>query len=179
MNAMSNDLVLVVGSGNAALCAAVSAAESGARVHMLERAPEDARGGNSAYTGAAFRVVYDGLEDLRRLVPDLGDEEAARSDFGRYTAEQFFDELIAMSNLRADAELVGTLVDDSLDTLLWMRTHGVRFIPIHGRQSFVVDGKHRFWGGLTGRSRAAASASSTACSRGPRSWACACPMTTR
>lgn len=149
MSTPASDRVLVVGSGNAALCAAVSAAESGARVHVLERAPEHARGGNSAYTGGAFRVVYDGLADLKRLVPDLGEDEAARADFGSYTAVQFFDELMALSNLRADPELVGTLVDESLDTLLWMCTQGVRFIPIHGRQSFVVDGKHRFWGGLT------------------------------
>lgn len=141
--------VIVVGGGNAALCAALSAAENGARVLVLERAPEHARGGNSAFTGGAFRVVYDGVEDMKRLVPDLTPEDLERSDFGSYTASRYFDELIEMSNYRADADLVSTLVDGSLDTLLWMRTHGVRFIPIHGRQSFLVDGKHRFWGGLT------------------------------
>jgi tricarballylate dehydrogenase len=141
--------VIVVGGGNAAMCAAVSAAEQGARVLVLERAPQHARGGNSAFTGAAFRVVYDGVEDIKRLVPDLSQDELERSDFGAYTASQYYDELIGMSNFRADADLVSTLVDGSLDTLLWMRTHGIRFIPIHGRQSFVVDGKHRFWGGLT------------------------------
>lgn len=141
--------VIVVGSGNAAMCAAISAAESGAKVVVVERAPQHARGGNSAYSGAAFRVVYDGLEDMKRLVPDLTPDELAHSDFGSYPASRYFDELIEMSNWRADADLVSTLVDNSLDTVLWMRTHGVRFIPIHGRQSFVVDGKHRFWGGLT------------------------------
>lgn len=141
--------VIVVGAGNAALCAALSAAEAGVRVLVLERAPEGARGGNSAFTGGAFRVAYDGVEDIRRLVPDLGAEEEARSDFGSYTAEQFFDDLIGMSNLRADPELVDTVVGSSLPTLLWMRSQGVRFIPIHGRQSFLVDGRHKFWGGLT------------------------------
>jgi tricarballylate dehydrogenase len=141
--------VIVVGGGNAAMCAAISAAEQGARVLVLERAPQHARGGNSAFTGAAFRVVYDGIDDIKRLVPDLTPDEEARSDFGAYTASQYFDELIEMSNFRADGDLVSTLVDGSLDTMLWMRTHGIRFIPIHGRQSFVVDGKHRFWGGLT------------------------------
>ena len=141
--------VLVVGAGNAALCAALSAAEHGARVLVLERAPAQARGGNSAFTGGAFRVVYDGLDDIRRLVPDLSDDEATRSDFGSYTAQRYFDELIEMSNFRADADLVETLVDNSLDTLLWMRGHGVRWIPIHGRQSFVVNGRNTFWGGLT------------------------------
>ncbi|MDB5420808.1 MAG: putative dehydrogenase, partial [Brevundimonas sp.] len=63
--------VLVIGAGNAALCAALSAAEGGARVVVLERAPRDNRGGNSAYTGGAFRMAYDGVEDIRRAVPDL------------------------------------------------------------------------------------------------------------
>ena len=141
--------VLVVGAGNAALCAAISAAEAGASVLVLERSPEDARGGNSAYTGGAFRVAYEGAEDIYRLVPDLSDEERAKSDFGTYPKSQFFDELVEMSGLRADADLVEILVNRSFDTLQWMRTQGVRFIPIHGRQSFVVDGKNKFWGGLT------------------------------
>ena len=140
--------VLVVGAGNAALCAALAAAEQGARVLVLERAPESARGGNSAYTGGAFRVAYDGAQDIARLA-DLSEDELARSDFGTYPASQFFDELIEMSGLRADADLVDVLVNNSFETLQWMRSQGVRFIPIHGRQSFVVDGKHKFWGGLT------------------------------
>ena len=141
--------VIVVGAGNAALCAAVSAAEAGASVLVLERAPMGARGGNSAYTGGAFRVAYDGEADIRRLVPDLSDEEAARSDFGTYTESRFFDDLVELSGWRADGDLVATVTGESLETLLWMRTHGVRWLPIHGRQSFLVDGKHRFWGGLT------------------------------
>lgn len=141
--------VLVVGAGNAALCAAVSAAEQGMRVMVLERAPEQARGGNSVFTGGAFRVAYDGLDDIRRLVPDLTDEEATKSDFGTYPFDRYFDDLIELSGMRANPDLVETVVGRSLDTLLWMRTQGVRFIPIHGRQSFVVDGRHKFWGGLT------------------------------
>jgi succinate dehydrogenase/fumarate reductase flavoprotein subunit len=50
--------VIVVGAGNAATCAALSARENGARVLMPEIAPEEARGRNSAFTGGAFRVVY-------------------------------------------------------------------------------------------------------------------------
>jgi len=141
--------VLVVGAGNAALCAALAAAEQGASVLVLERAPESARGGNSAYTGGAFRVAYDGAQDIARLVADLSEDELARSDFGAYPASQFFDELIEMSGLRADPDLVEVLVNNSFETLQWMRSQGVRFIPIHGRQSFLVDGKHKFWGGLT------------------------------
>jgi tricarballylate dehydrogenase len=141
--------VLVVGAGNAALCAAIAAAEKGARVTMLERAPESARGGNSAFTGGCFRTVYNGVEDIARLVPDLTDEERESSDFGRYDAEKFYLDLCELSGYRADPVLIDLLVEQSLPTLLWMREQGVRFLPAYGRQSFKVDGRNIFWGGLT------------------------------
>src|SRR6266567_2610148 len=72
--------VIVVGAGNAATCAALSVQEGGARVLMLEIASEEARGGNSAFTGGAFRVVYHGGEDLARLIPDMN-EILIRSSF--------------------------------------------------------------------------------------------------
>ena len=56
---------IVVGGGNAALCAALSAREHGAKVLLLERAPEDQRGGNSSYTGGGFRMVHHGVETVR------------------------------------------------------------------------------------------------------------------
>ena len=62
--------VIVIGGGNAAFCAALSARESGASVLMLERAPEDEAGGNTRFTAGAMRCVYDGVDDLRRLMPD-------------------------------------------------------------------------------------------------------------
>lgn len=141
--------VVVVGGGNAALCAALAAAEAGARTVVVERAPEESRGGNSAFTGGAFRVAYAGTDDILKLVPDLSDDERASSDFGSYTAENFSDDLLSMSAYRADAALVDTLVGRSLDTLDWMRAQGVRFIPIYGRQAFRIEGRFKFWGGLT------------------------------
>ena len=50
--------VLVIGAGNAAANAALSAHEAGASVAMIETAPKEARGGNSAFTGGAFRFKY-------------------------------------------------------------------------------------------------------------------------
>src|SRR5579885_2735882 len=85
--------VVVVGAGNAALCAALAAAEQGASVLVLERAPEAEAGGNSRFTAGLFRCVYDGVEDLRALMPDLTEQEVARTDFGAYTAAQFFDDM--------------------------------------------------------------------------------------
>src|ERR1700719_1617303 len=85
--------VIVVGAGNAALCAALSAQENGAKVLVLERAPREQRGGNSAFTGGSFRLVHNGLEDIRKLVPDLTEQEIATTDFGQYTAEEYLDDL--------------------------------------------------------------------------------------
>ncbi len=70
--------VVVVGAGNAAMCAALAAAEQGVSVLILERAPQNESGGNSRFTAGAFRCVYNGVDDLRALMPDLTDEEVAR-----------------------------------------------------------------------------------------------------
>ncbi len=141
--------VVVIGGGNAAFCAALSAAQAGAKVTLLERAPFDARGGNSRFTAGAIRTVYDGVSDLRRIMPDLTDAEIDRTDFGRYEAGDFYDDLGRVTQYRCDPVLADLLVLQSFNTLLWMHEQGVRFLPLYGRQSFEVDGKVRFWGGLT------------------------------
>ena len=146
---MDSKKVIVVGGGNAALCAALSARENGADVVVLERASEGAHGGNTAFTAGAMRFAYDGVDDLRRLMPDLTDEEVAITDFGSYTATKFFDDLARVTEYRTDPDLASQLVDESYPTVLWMRDNGVRFAPIYGRQAFKVDGRFTFWGGLT------------------------------
>jgi tricarballylate dehydrogenase len=141
--------VVVVGGGNAALCAAISAREQGADVVVLERAPYELRGGNSRFTAGGLRFVYDNNEDIRTLVPDLTDDEMSRTDFGAYTRDQFYDDMGRVTDYRTDPELAGKLIEESFDTLRWMSGHGVRFLPMYGRQSFEIDNKVRFWGGLT------------------------------
>jgi tricarballylate dehydrogenase len=54
-----------------------------------------------------------------------------------------------VTRFRADPDLVEVLVRQSFPTLKWMRSKGVRFTPIYGRQAFKIDGKFKFWGGLT------------------------------
>jgi tricarballylate dehydrogenase len=141
--------VVVVGAGNAGLCAALAAREAGARTLVLEAAPDSERGGNSRFTAGAMRVPYRGVDDLLELMPDLTQAEIAQTDFGSYTQEQFFDDIGRVTEYRSDPDLVEILVKRSFDTLRWMRTKGIRFAPMYGRQAFKVDNRMRFWGGLT------------------------------
>ena len=141
--------VVVVGGGNAAFCAALAAAEQGVSVLVLERGPEDESGGNSRFTAGAFRCVYDGVDDLRNLMPDLTDEEVSKSDFGTYTEEKFFDDMGRITEYRTDPDLCEILIKKSKETMLWMRDKGVRFMPIWGRQAYKINGMFKFWGGLT------------------------------
>jgi tricarballylate dehydrogenase len=141
--------IVVVGAGNAALCVALAAVEQGASAIVLERAPESECGGNTRFTAGAIRCVYDGVEDLRALMPDLTAEEIASTDFGTYTEEQFFDDMGRITEYRTNPDLCELLVTRSRETLRWMRSKGVRFAPIYGRQAFKVGGKFKFWGGLT------------------------------
>src|SRR5712671_3751192 len=140
--------VLVVGAGNAALCAAISAHESGARVLMLETAPFEERGGNSHFTGGAFRFAFSGVDDLIAVLPSLAQENLDDVDFGAYTQEDFFDDLFALTQDRCDPELAEILVRSSLDTAKWAGRQGVKLQPGLGRQAYQVDGKFKFWGGL-------------------------------
>lgn len=139
--------VLVVGAGNAALCSAISAHEGGANVVVLEAAPFEERGGNSHYTGGAFRFAYAGPEDLKQIC-EIRDEELENIDFGTYTEDQFFDDMYEVTQYRTDPELCEILVRSSLDTAKWVAKQGVKLHPGLGRQAYKIDGKFKFWGGL-------------------------------
>ena len=140
--------VIVVGGGNAALCAALSARETAKRVLVLERAPEDESGGNSRFTAGLLRIVYNGADDLAQLI-DLSKEERERTDFGTYTADQFLDDMARVTEYRCDPDLTEILVRQSFPTALWMRKKGLRFTAAWGRQAFKIEGRFKFWGGLT------------------------------
>src|SRR5262249_46509441 len=141
--------VVVVGGGNAALCAALAAREGGARVLVLEKAPESERGGNSFFTAGGFRFAHHGLDDLRRdIIPDLSDSEAASVTIDPYTEEQFYDDLMRVTENRSDPDLAHHLIWRSKATVKWMRTQGVRWILMFSRQSYKVGDRHHFWGGM-------------------------------
>jgi len=140
--------VIVVGGGNAALCAALSAREHGARVLVVEKAPEAWRGGNSFFTAGGFRFAFKSFEELAELVGDLSDEEKASMEVDPYTEDAFHDDLMRVTEDLADPDLALALVRESQATVRWMRDQGIRWIPMFGRQAYKVGGKFRFWGGL-------------------------------
>lgn len=140
--------VVVVGGGNAAMCAALSARESGARVLVLEKAPEGWRGGNGFFTAGGFRFAFKSFDELRTLIGDLSDQEAAQMEVDPYTEDNFYDDLMRVTEDCADSDMALLLVRESQNTVRWMKERGIRWIPMFGRQAYKVGGKFRFWGGL-------------------------------
>jgi tricarballylate dehydrogenase len=140
--------VIVVGAGNAGFCAALAAVERGARVLMLEKAPEDWVGGNSYFTAGAIRSVHGGVEDVLSLVEPIDSARVAATELEPYDADAFREDMRRLTEERADPEMVELLVGDSRATLGWLAGQGVPLRLMYDRQSYEVDGRHVFWGGL-------------------------------
>ena len=141
--------VIVVGAGNAALCAALSAREHGAEVTVLEKAPDGERGGNTYFTGGGFRFPYNGIDDVVRIIPDLSEAEQARVDVGAYRDAQFRDDLARVTDGLIDDGMASALVREAAPTIQWLHGQGVKFTLMTGRQANEVGGKLVFYGGLT------------------------------
>ena len=105
--------VLVVGGGNAALCAAITAREAGARVLLLESSPREFRGGNSRHT-----------RNLRSI------HKSANSFLtGPYLEDECFKDLLLVTKGNTDEEMARFVIRKSEDCVDWMQQHGVRFQP--------------------------------------------------
>ena len=105
--------VLVIGGGNAALCAALVAREAGASVCLLEAAPRDWRGGNSTHT-RNIRCMHDGPQDVLT---------------GAYPEQEFWEDLLKVTGGRTDEPLARLVIRESATVRGWMHRHGVRFQP--------------------------------------------------
>jgi len=135
--------VIVVGSGNAALCAGIAAAERGAKVLMLEKANEALSGGNTKYTAGAMRFAYASGEALLPLVSNQDDPRLANTDFGSYDEVAFTADLLKFNDGKPLSPEQQILVNESYATLRWLSEHDVKFEPIYSRQSFVRSGTRR------------------------------------
>jgi tricarballylate dehydrogenase len=141
--------VIVVGAGNAALSAAMAARENGARVLVLEKAPEEEKGGNSYFTAGGFRFCHTGVADAAGdVLTDLSRAERERIVLPVHDRKVFYDTLMKVTHHQADEDLAWRLIDGSRPGMAWLRGHGIRFIPMFGRQSFLVEGRHHFYGGV-------------------------------
>ena len=124
--------VVVVGAGNAALSAAVAARERGAEVVVLEKAPRQHRGGNSALT-VHMRFPYDGMADLTPLlsgtsVPDL---RRMADRIGRYTRADYYNDIMNVTEGKSDPQLAEVLVAEAASAVRWMCSHGHTWIPTY------------------------------------------------
>ena len=141
--------VIVVGAGNAALSAAMAAREGGASVLILEKATEEEKGGNSYFTAGGFRFCHTGIDDVvQDVLTDLSPAERAQIVLPVHDRQTFYDTLMKVTRHQADEDLARILIEGSRPAMAWLVSHNIRFIPMFGRQSFVVDGKHHFYGGV-------------------------------
>jgi len=108
--------VLVIGGGNAALCAAISARRAGASVLVLEGAPKFYRGGNTRHT-RNMRCAHDTATGILT---------------GPYTEEEFWDDLLRLTGGQTDEELAKFMIAESKDILNWIVEQGVRWQPSLG-----------------------------------------------
>ncbi len=146
---MSQYDVVVVGAGNAALSAAMAAREHGVSVLVLEKAAEEEKGGNSYFTAGGFRFCHTGIDDVvTDVLTDLSDAERNQVVLPAHDRQVFYDNLMKVTRYQSDEAMAWQLIDGSRPAMAWLREHRIRFIPMFGRQSFVVDGKHHFYGGV-------------------------------
>ena len=122
--------IVVVGAGNAGLSAAVAARQRGAEVLVLEKAPREYRGGNSALT-VHMLFAYDGVEEVKPLVGDLPADVMSRMEerVTRYTKDMYYDNIMRVTEGQSDPELATILVERSTDTVQWMRGLGHLWAP--------------------------------------------------
>ncbi len=126
--------VIVVGAGNAALAASVSAKENGAaKVLVLEKAPRAMRGGNTHWSGGVLRFAFDDPQEIAPLLPGVeSDYEDFFAGVSPYPKSTYLADLKRVTSGRTDPELSDILVSNSKDTVFWMNKQGVKMEPAIG-----------------------------------------------
>ncbi len=117
--------VLIVGSGNAGLVAALAAHEEGAKVTIIERAPVERRGGNSGFSGGIFRCAFRNFDELRPILAESSTLPFTSVEVEPYPADSFNNDLIRVTEGLADPTLTKLLVEESLSTMSWMNSRGL------------------------------------------------------
>ena len=144
---MSNFDVIVVGGGNAAFAAAVSAQENGAkRVVVLEKAPKAQRGGNTHFSGAVFRHIYNDVRELDRFVPDAEQKYPGfHAGVQPYPIAAFREDLMRVTDGRSDPELSKILIEQSYDAMCWLQESGrMKFELAHSVMGIRVGTKMKW-----------------------------------
>ena len=118
--------VVIVGAGNAALCAALAAKDQGAKVLIIEKAPQSHQGGNCPYTGGGFRFVHDGLNDLLTLMT-VNNNKYSNLNMSPYTNNEFKNHMLEVTKGNTDKNLMETIVAESRPTINWMTSKGVKW----------------------------------------------------
>ncbi|MEN0645316.1 FAD-dependent tricarballylate dehydrogenase TcuA [Alkalicoccobacillus gibsonii] len=139
--------VVVVGAGNAALCAAIAARLKGVSVLVLEKSPRNKRGGNSFFTDGAIRCAYGHVDQIKTIVDQLPDEEMENVWIPPYDTKDFMNDLLEVTNGKSDLHLANQLVTLSFSTIQWLKEQGVTF-QLNENQCFTDGKKKTFWGGL-------------------------------
>ncbi len=94
-------------------------------VALLEKAPRNQRGGNTHFSGAIFRFVFDDVKELDRFVPDAEDQYPGfHAGVPVYPKDAFREDLMRVTEGRTDPELSGILIDNSYETTCWMQDVG-------------------------------------------------------
>lgn len=112
--------VIVVGHGVSGLSAGLAAHEAGATPVILEKSPREDRGGHTRFAGGAFRTP---IENPRAVEKDLNLD----ATLVEYTKDDFYADLMDVSNNRADPELCEILVENAYDTIQWLTGHGLKW----------------------------------------------------
>ncbi|KAI0669166.1 FAD/NAD-P-binding domain-containing protein [Trametes maxima] len=141
---------IVVGSGHAGSCAALSARDAGCqRVIIVDKCPPEWVGGNGYFTAGAHRTVHGGLQDLLPIVQNVTPDAAENIDLNAYSPDEFTRDIMRLGDGRSDPAVVKAVVDGSRDAVQWLADRvKVPFILSFHRQAYLVNGRQVFWGGL-------------------------------